>query len=131
MAAFGARLDVIDSPQGDPSRPDPLDDACAAAEIVAQEGGYTTDQFHNRDALDGYRQIGDEIAAQIDGPIAAFCAYVGVRWLLSWASARSFPSIARGSGGSSSSRRNPQCYPADNPEPTGSRAVAWASYRPS
>ena len=77
MAAFGARLDVIDSPRG--IHPELIPSMMRrAAEIVAQEGAYATDQFHNRDALDGYRQIGDEIAAQIDGPIAAFCAYVGV-----------------------------------------------------
>jgi len=48
-----------------------------AAEITA-DGAFATDQFNNRDALDGYRVIGEEIGDQLDGAIAAFCAYVGV-----------------------------------------------------
>jgi len=77
MAAFGAQLDVIDSPAG--IHPDLIPSMMRrAAEIVAEEGAFATDQFNNRDALDGYRGIGHEIVAQVDGPIAAFCAYVGV-----------------------------------------------------
>ena len=50
-----------------------------AAEIVAETGGFPTDQFNNRDALDGYREIGEEIVEQLgDGSVDAFCAYVGV-----------------------------------------------------
>ena len=49
-----------------------------AAEIVEQEGAFATDQFNNRDALHGYRVIGDEILRQLPGPIDALCVYVGV-----------------------------------------------------
>jgi len=77
MAAFGATLDVIDSPLGiTPSLIPTM--MQRAAEIVEKEGAYPTDQFNNRDALDGYREMGVEIVGQIDAPIAAFCAYVGV-----------------------------------------------------
>ncbi len=77
MASFGARLDIIDSPDG--IHPELIPSMMRrAAEIVADEGAYATDQFHNRDALDGYRQIGHEIVAQLNAPIAAFCAYVGI-----------------------------------------------------
>src|SRR5262249_57066331 len=77
MAAFGATLDVIDSPLGiTPSLIPTM--MQRAADIVEKEGAYPTDQFNNRDALDGYREMGIEIAEQIDAPIAAFCAYVGV-----------------------------------------------------
>ena len=77
MAAFGAQLDIIDSPEG--ITPDLIPTMMQrAAEIVEKEGAYPTDQFNNRDALNGYREIGEEIAEQIDQPIAAFCAYVGV-----------------------------------------------------
>jgi cysteine synthase len=77
MAAFGATLDVIDSPEG--ITPDLIPSMMQrAAEIVEKEGAYPTDQFNNRDALNGYREIGAEIAEQIDQPIAAFCSYVGV-----------------------------------------------------
>ncbi len=77
MAAFGATLDVIDSPLGITPKliPTMME---RAAEIVEKEGAYPTDQFNNRDALDGYREMGQEIAEQLDAPIAAFCAYVGV-----------------------------------------------------
>jgi cysteine synthase A len=77
MRAFGARLDVVDSPRG--IHPGLIPEMMArAAEIVAEEGGFATDQFNNRDALHGYRTIGEEIVTQIDGPVDAFCAYVGV-----------------------------------------------------
>jgi cysteine synthase A len=77
MAAFGAKLDVIDSPQG--IHPDLIPSMMRrAAEIVAEEGAYATDQFNNHDALNGYRQVGNEIVEQLGAPIAAFCAYVGV-----------------------------------------------------
>jgi cysteine synthase A len=77
MAAFGAQLDVIDSPEGITPQliPTMME---RAAEIVPKEGAYATDQFNNRDALDGYREVGTEIHEQLGAPIAAFCAYVGV-----------------------------------------------------
>jgi cysteine synthase A len=77
MEAFGARLDVLDSPDGITPELVPAM-MRRAAEIVAEEGGFATDQFNNLDALDGYRTIGHELVAQVDGPIAAFCTYVGV-----------------------------------------------------
>jgi cysteine synthase A len=51
-----------------------------AAEIWVklEAGAFPTDQVHNRDALDGYRVIGEEILAQLPEPIDAWCAYVGV-----------------------------------------------------
>ena len=77
MAAFGARLDVIDSPEGiTPTLVPRMVER--AKEIVAEEGGFATDQFHNRDALDGYRKIGEEMLEQLAGPIDACCLYVGV-----------------------------------------------------
>ncbi len=70
MAAFGAELEIIDSPQGiHPGLIGQMMDR--AKEIVAETGGYATDQFNNRDALDGYREIGVEILEQLpDQPIA-------------------------------------------------------------
>jgi cysteine synthase A len=78
MAVFGAEIDIIDSPEG--ITPDLIPRMMArAAEIVAETGGFPTDQFNNRDALDGYREIGEEIVAQLgDGSVDAFCAYVGI-----------------------------------------------------
>src|SRR4029077_14467539 len=69
MAAFGAQLDVVDSPEGITPQliPTMME---RAAEIVAKEGAYATDQFNNRDALDGYREVGTEIHEQLGAPIA-------------------------------------------------------------
>lgn len=77
MAAFGAELDIIPSPEGiHAGLIRAMQDR--AAEIVAESGAYATDQLFNRDALDGYRVIGTEAVEQIDGRIDAVCAYVGV-----------------------------------------------------
>jgi cysteine synthase A len=77
MAAFGADVELILSPDG--ITPDLVPAMRRrAAEIVEQEGAFATDQFNNRDALDGYRVIGDEILRQLPGPIDAVCVYVGV-----------------------------------------------------
>ena len=78
MAAFGAELEIIDSPQGiHPGLIGQMMDR--AKEIVAETGGYATDQFNNRDALDGYRadRQGDPRAARSE-PIHSWCAYVGI-----------------------------------------------------
>ena len=40
-----------------------------AAELASELDGYQTDQFTNRDMVDGYRQLGAEILAQF--PIAS------------------------------------------------------------
>jgi cysteine synthase len=77
MAAFGAHLEIIDSPNGiHPGLIPAMRER--AAEIVEHERAFPTDQFNNRDALDGYRLIGDEILGQLHGRIDALCAYVGV-----------------------------------------------------
>ncbi len=77
MAAFGAELEIIDSPEG--IHPGLIGQMMGRAkEIVAETGGYATDQFNNRDALDGYREIGTEVLVQLTDPIASWCAYVGV-----------------------------------------------------
>lgn len=77
IAAFGATLEIVESPAGiHPGLIPAMRDR--AQEIVAAEGAFPTDQFTNRDALVGYRGIGDEILQQLDGRIDAACAYVGV-----------------------------------------------------
>ena len=77
MAAFGAELDIVPSPDGIHPGLIPAM-AARAAEIVAETGAYPMAQFTNRDALDGYRGIGAEAVGQIDGRIDAVCLYVGV-----------------------------------------------------
>ncbi len=76
MRAFGAELDVIPSPEGITADliPRLME---RAEEIVAEVDGYATDQFHNEDMIDGYLELGAELAEQLDGRLDAFCAYVG------------------------------------------------------
>jgi cysteine synthase A len=76
MRAFGATVEVLHSPDG--ITPQLLPRMMARArEIVAETGGYATDQFNNRDMVDGYFALGLELAKQVDGQLDAFCAYVG------------------------------------------------------
>ncbi|MDX2378285.1 MAG: cysteine synthase family protein [Acidimicrobiia bacterium] len=77
MRAFGAELELIHSDDG--IHPELIPQMQArAAEIVAKEGAFPTDQFHNLDLLDGYLGIGRELLEQIDGEIHGLAAYVGV-----------------------------------------------------
>jgi cysteine synthase len=76
MRALGADVEVIRSPEGITPELIPTLQA-RAAEIVDAIGGYATDQFNNRDMIDGYRALGSELLQQLDGRIDAFCAYIG------------------------------------------------------
>jgi cysteine synthase A len=76
MEAFGARLDVIPSPEGiTPGLIPAMIER--SREIVRETGGFATDQFRNRDMLDGYAALGEELLEQLDGRIDAFCGYIG------------------------------------------------------
>jgi cysteine synthase A len=48
-----------------------------AREIVAETGGYPTDQFNNADMIEGYRALGSELADQLSDRVDAVCMYVG------------------------------------------------------
>jgi cysteine synthase A len=76
MQAFGAELEIIPSPEGITADllPRMME---RAAEIVVEVDGYPTDQFNNTDMIDGYDELGSELADQLDGRVDAFCAYVG------------------------------------------------------
>jgi cysteine synthase A len=78
MQAFGAEVELIPSPQGITPELIPAM-VRRAGEIAAQTGAFWTDQFNNRDMLDGYRRLGEELLEQLPGPpaIEAFCSYVG------------------------------------------------------
>jgi cysteine synthase len=76
MAALGAQLEVIPSPEGiTPVLIPRLMER--AREIVDEVDGFATDQFNNADMLQGYASLARELLAQLDGRIDAFCAYVG------------------------------------------------------
>ncbi len=76
MRAFGAALDVLPSPEGITPQLLPAMRERALA-IAGEIGGYRTDQFENPDMLAGYRGMGEEILAQLDGRVDAWVAYVG------------------------------------------------------
>jgi cysteine synthase len=76
MRAFGAELEVIPSPEG--ITPDLIPSMMRrAAAIVDEVDGFATDQFHNRDMVEGYAELGRELVDQLNGRIDAFCSYVG------------------------------------------------------
>jgi cysteine synthase A len=75
MAAFGAELEILRSPDG--ITPDLIPRMAARAQaIVAADGGYATDQFRNRHQVTGYRALGVEVADALDR-IDAWVSYVG------------------------------------------------------
>jgi cysteine synthase A len=78
MEAFGAEVELISSPEGITPELIPAM-VRRAGEIAAETGAFQTDQFNNRDMLDGYRRLGEELLEQLPGPpaIDAFCTYVG------------------------------------------------------
>ena len=81
IAAFGAELDVLPSPEGITPQliPRMME---RAVEIVAETDGFATDQFRNRDMLGGYAGLARELLGQLDGRIDAFCAIHRNGWLL-------------------------------------------------
>jgi cysteine synthase A len=124
MAAFGADVELIMSPDG--ITPDLVPAMRRrAAEIVEQEGAFATDQFNNRDALDGYRVIGDEILRQLLDR-SARCASTSVSAGASSASRRcsTTPGRPRAHRRRAVRVRRPV---GRSPGTTGSRAAAWGS----
>lgn len=81
MEAFGAKVEIVPS-DGGKVTPALFDRFRARiAEIATEPGTYWTDQFHNADALDGYRQIGVELLEQL-GSVDVFCGAVGTGGML-------------------------------------------------
>ena len=82
MRAFGADLTVVPS-DGGRITPDLFVRMRAEVDrIVARDGAFWTDQFHNRDALLGYEELGREIVDQADTSVDAFVAAVGTAGML-------------------------------------------------
>lgn len=50
--------------------------------LVAEGNTFWTDQFHNHDALNGYRGIGEELLAQTHGELTVYCGAVGTGGML-------------------------------------------------
>jgi cysteine synthase A len=81
MEAFGASVEVVPS-EGGKVTPALFDKFKARiAELNKDPNTFWTDQFHNTDALNGYRQIGAELVEQL-GSIDVFCGAVGSAGML-------------------------------------------------
>ena len=81
MRAFGADLELLPS-DGGRVTPALFDRFKARIKELAQDPNtYWTDQFNNPDALDGYGNIGRELAEQV-GKVDAFVAMVGTAGML-------------------------------------------------
>ncbi len=81
MRAFGADLEIVQS-DGGKVTPALFDKFKARiAELMKDPNSFWTNQFNNVDALDGYANIGRELAEQI-GHVAAFVGAVGSAGML-------------------------------------------------
>jgi cysteine synthase A len=77
IAAFGGEL-IIEPSVGGQITPDLIPRMMEKAKGIAEaDDVYPSDQFHNEDALVGYRGIVTELMEQVDGPIDAFCGGLG------------------------------------------------------
>ena len=77
MKALGARLTLVDSPDGGTSKALILEMIATAKRLASAPGSYWTDQLNNTDQLASYRSMGDEILEQVDGRVDAFVQSVG------------------------------------------------------
>jgi cysteine synthase A len=81
MEAFGGKVEILPS-DGGKVTPALFDRFKARiAQMKDEPGTYWTDQFHNTDALAGYREIGVELLEQL-GAIDVFCGAVGTAGML-------------------------------------------------
>jgi len=82
MRLFGADLEIVPSVNGKITA-----DIFAKMEDrvleLQREGCYWTRQFENKDAVLGYKKLGNEILAQLKIPIDVFCAGVGTAGMFS------------------------------------------------
>jgi len=82
MEAFGAELRIVPS-EGGKVTPSLFDKFRAEiAKLAAEPNTFWTDQFHNEDAIDGYRAIGRELLDQAGGAVDALCGAVGTGGML-------------------------------------------------
>jgi cysteine synthase A len=81
MRAFGADLEIIES-DGGKVTPALFDRFKARIkELTKDPNTFWTDQFNNADAIDGYANIGSELAEQV-GKVDAFVGMVGTAGML-------------------------------------------------
>jgi cysteine synthase A len=82
MQMFGAELQLVAS-DGGKITPDLIPKMIGLAEKLSVENGnFWTQQFHNTDALEGYKKMGTEILEQLGRPADIFTAAVGTAGML-------------------------------------------------
>ena len=77
MAALGAELHLVPSEGGFTTKELILEMIEVARGLAAEPGAFWTDQLNNRDSIEGYRSLGEEIWSQMEGKIDAFVHSVG------------------------------------------------------
>jgi len=77
MAAFGAELTLVPSEGGLTTKKLILDMIETARLLSREPHTYWTDQLNNRDAIEGYYSLGEEIWSQTKGEVDAFVHSVG------------------------------------------------------
>src|SRR5262245_2188989 len=82
MRAFGAELRMVPSDGGKVTPALFERFQKEIARLAAEPDTFWTDQFHNADALDGYSEIGRELAEQAGGSLDVFCGAVGTGGML-------------------------------------------------
>jgi cysteine synthase A len=113
MRALGAEVRVIPSDGG---KVTPALFPRMRAEVdrlVAEGNTFWTDQFHNEDALNGYRGIGEELLAQTRGELTVYCGAVGTGGMLA--------GVAKALKAGGSSARIVALEPASSPAITAGR----------
>lgn len=77
MKALGARLTLVESSTGGSTKELTLSMIEEARRLASTPGSFWTDQLNNRDQLEAYRSMGEEIWEQTEGRVDAFVQMVG------------------------------------------------------
>jgi cysteine synthase A len=88
MAALGARLTLVASPDGGMTKALTLEMIDTARRLADTPGSYWTDQLNNLDQLSAYDRMGEEIWEQTRGQVSAFVQSVGTAGSLRGIAAR-------------------------------------------
>lgn len=77
MAALGAELKLVEAPGGVTTKEMILEMIETARRLATAPGSFWTDQFNNRDQVDAYARMADEVREQTQGRLSAFVQAVG------------------------------------------------------
>lgn len=116
MLAFGATVEDVPSDEGRITEALIKAMIARSAEVAELPGRWWCDQLNNRDAIDGYLPMGEEIWSQTDGSVDAFVHAVGT--------AHSIHGVGRVLRAHSSHVRIIAVEPAESPVLSGGRTGA-------